>query len=74
MAQGSGLLDFFGSVVSDIRQKVVEEPWFGRSHVGPDPGYSAAADLGWTRWKEAAAEPNAGDAEHDRGAAIERDR
>lgn len=43
--------DFFAEAVTDIRQKLVEEPWFGRRVTGPAQGHdlTTAEQLGWTQ-------------------------
>lgn len=73
MSRGSALADFFGEIIADIRQKVVEESWFGR-RVTPlhQPNREEGQnDLGWVAWRDA--EPSAQDpAAPDRGHDIER--
>ena len=74
MSRGSSLADFFGEIIADIRQKVVEEGWFGRRVTPPlqsAPDEERESDLGWVAWKDA--EPNAQDpAGPDHGHDIER--
>jgi len=67
MSRGNGLIDFFGEMITDIRQKVVEQGWFGRevTETPPqepicpppfDPPLGAVMDnsrYGWAAWKEA---------------------
>lgn len=39
----------FGSAISDIRRKVVEEPWYGKS-LGTEPRAPSLSEaLGWAR-------------------------
>lgn len=38
----------FGAAVADVREKLVEEPWFGRAVDAPTPTPSLAEALGWT--------------------------
>jgi hypothetical protein len=59
MSRGSALADFFGELITDLRHKLVEEPWFGRAVT---PSHEPAkdepvADLGWIAWRDA--EPSA---------------
>lgn len=51
----------FGELIADIRRKVVEEPWFGRTvtpaHQPPAP--SLAEGLGWALAQSEARQPSA---------------
>jgi len=49
MTQRDWFTEGFGQAVADIRQKLVEEPWFGRA-VTPANGMepSLSETLGWT--------------------------
>lgn len=62
----NALTDFFGEMIADIRQKVVDQGWFGREvtaqestgpHCPPlDPPINPAMDdsrYAWAAWKEA---------------------
>lgn len=57
MSRGMGLSDFFGELIADIRQKVVEEPWFGRAVTPQEVNDHSGDDLGWAAWRDA--EPTA---------------
>lgn len=49
MTQRDWFTEGFGQAIADIRQKLVEEPWFGRSGTlsnGMEPSMSET--LGWT--------------------------
>lgn len=56
MASGQGLFGFLGEVFTDIRQKVVEEGWFGRRVTPPHQDKTTDLDdnRGWTTWRDAA--------------------
>lgn len=69
MAKHDWFTEFFGATVKDIREKVVEEPWFGRALSNENdrkPAYDGSRDaslnemLGWgltDKDREKAAEP-----------------
>ncbi len=51
MPQRDWLTECFGAAITDIRQKLVEEPWFGRAVTAPlpEPGGSLAQQFGWDK-------------------------
>lgn len=53
-----GLSDFFGELIADIRQKVVEEPWFGRAVTPQEVNDRSGDNLGWAAWRDADPAPH----------------
>jgi hypothetical protein len=76
------LVKGFADAIAEIREKVVEEGYFGRvvteraeSHSQPETTVGLGVAVSITEWPKArAAEPNAGDHERDNGPEIDIDR
>jgi len=60
-----------GEIVADVREKVVEEAWYGRV-VNERDGPEAQPITGWPQAREA--QPEVGDHEHDSAADMDLDR
>jgi hypothetical protein len=69
----NALTDFFGEMIADIRQKVVEQGWFGRTITPPhEPAKDEpSSGLGWVDWRDAEP-PTSEIAPTDRGYDIDR--
>ena len=70
MSRGSALADFFGELITDLRHKLVEEPWFGRAVTPPHKPATdePTADLGWVAWRDAEpSAPEQGGLDHGHG-------
>lgn len=60
------LVRAIGGAVADVREKVVEEAWWGRSlSEGAALRANDSQDLGWREWKQA--EPSHTPSGHDQG-------
>lgn len=63
------LAQAFGSVVTDIRERLVEEPWFGQNLSKSEHGVAPSrdTDLGWIDWKSREQQPTgpSHDSDHD---------
>jgi hypothetical protein len=60
-----------GDALADVREKAVEEAWYGRV-VNERDGLQDQAITGWPQAREA--QPEAGDHEHDNAADMDMDR